>query len=155
MSLSFRKLLILVIAIVVGSACGGEDELAAVLVTFETPAGSFIARIDDPASVDRAREAFDGNGLAVIPNGRIVQGDGGVTSGTVGTSRTSNCRLQRSKPATERPISSMKTLMSTWNWAITARGVRLWSTSIRFDPKRRNTVYRRRTRADNQGTGIQ
>ena len=50
-------------------------------MTFKTPAGSFIARIDDPASVDRAREAFDGDGLAGIPNGRIVEGDGGVNIG--------------------------------------------------------------------------
>ena len=64
-----------------GSACGGEDEPAAVLVTFETPAGSFVARIDDPESVHRAREAFDGDGPAGIPNGRIVEGDGGVDIG--------------------------------------------------------------------------
>ena len=46
-------------------------------MTFETPSGSFIARIVDPASVDRAREALDEGGSAGIPNGRIVEGDGG------------------------------------------------------------------------------
>jgi hypothetical protein len=79
---SFRRTLVLGIAIVVGAACGDEPaEATSILVTFETPSGSFIAMIDDPVSIDRAREALDEGGSAGIPNGRIVEGDGGVNTG--------------------------------------------------------------------------
>jgi hypothetical protein len=60
------------------AACGDDPAAApSILVTFETPSGSFIARVVDPVSVDRAREALDEGGSAGIPNGRIVEGDGG------------------------------------------------------------------------------
>jgi len=77
-----RRTLILTIAILVGPACGDQPaETTSILVTFETPSGSFIARIDDPVSMDRAREALGAGGSAGIPNGRIVEGDGGVNTG--------------------------------------------------------------------------
>lgn len=77
-----RRTSILVIAILIGAACGGEPASAtSILVTFETPSGSFIARIVDPVSIDRAREALDEGGAAGIPNGRILEGDGGVNTG--------------------------------------------------------------------------
>jgi hypothetical protein len=70
------------IAVLVGAACGdGSAEQDSILVTFETPSGSFIARIDDPVSIDRARAALDEGTPAGIPNGRIVEGDGGVNTG--------------------------------------------------------------------------
>lgn len=70
------------IVILIGSACGDDPAAApSILVTFETPSGSFIARVVDPVSVDRAREALDEGGSAGIPNGRIVEGDGGVNTG--------------------------------------------------------------------------
>jgi hypothetical protein len=74
--------LILGITFLVGAACGdGSAEQDSILVTFETPSGSFIARIDDPVSIDRARAALDEGTSAGIPNGRIVEGDGGVNTG--------------------------------------------------------------------------
>ncbi len=91
MSSSLRRTLILGIAILVGAACGDEPaEATSILVTFETPSGSFIARIVDPVSIDRAREAFDEGGSAGIPNGHILEGDGGSTPATTGISRTSS-----------------------------------------------------------------
>ncbi|HUP16836.1 MAG TPA: hypothetical protein VM848_12400 [Acidimicrobiia bacterium] len=64
------------------AACGGEPASAtSILVTFETPSGSFIARIVDAVSIDRAREALDEGGSAGIPNGRILEGDGAVNTG--------------------------------------------------------------------------
>jgi hypothetical protein len=77
-----RRASVLGIAILIGAACGDEPASAAsILVTFETPSGSFIARIVDPVSIDRAREALDEGGSAGIPNGRILEGDGGVNTG--------------------------------------------------------------------------
>jgi hypothetical protein len=77
-----RRASVLGIAILIGAACGDEPASAtSILVTFETPSGSFIARIVDPVSIDRAREALDEGGSAGIPNGRILEGDGGVNSG--------------------------------------------------------------------------
>lgn len=68
------------IILLMGTACG-DDSPAPILVTFETASGSFIARIVDPASIDRARAALGTGGSAGIPNGRIVEGDGGVNIG--------------------------------------------------------------------------
>ena len=68
------------VILLIATACG-DDSVAPILVTFETPSGSFIARIVDPASIDRAREALGNGGSAGIPNGRIVEGDGGVNTG--------------------------------------------------------------------------
>jgi hypothetical protein len=76
-----RRTSVLGVAILIGAACGGEPESTSILVTFETPSGSFIARIVDPVSIDRAREALDEGGSAGIPNGRILEGDGGVNTG--------------------------------------------------------------------------
>ena len=76
-----RRTSVLGIAILIGAACGGEPASTYILVTFETPSGSFIARIVDAVSIDRAREAFDEGGSAGIPNGRILEGDGGVNTG--------------------------------------------------------------------------
>jgi hypothetical protein len=81
-SRSLKRILILGITILLGAACGdGSGETTSILVTFETPSGSFIARIDDPVSIDRAREGLDEGTPAGIPNGRIVEGDGGVNTG--------------------------------------------------------------------------
>jgi len=81
-STSLKRILILGITILLGAACGDSSgETTSILVTFETPSGSFIARIDDPVSIDRAREALDEGTSAGIPNGRIVEGDGGVNTG--------------------------------------------------------------------------
>jgi hypothetical protein len=76
-----RRTSILGIVLLIGTACGDDSGSASILVTFETPSGSFIARIVDPVSIDRAREALDEGGAAGIPNGRIVEGDGGVNIG--------------------------------------------------------------------------
>ena len=82
MSQSLRRTLIMGIAVVVGAACGGESaEQNSILVTFETASGSFIAAIDDPVSIDRARDALANGTSAGIPNGRIPEGDGGVNTG--------------------------------------------------------------------------
>lgn len=82
MSQWLRRTLILGIAVIVGAACGdGSGEQNSILVTFETPSGSFITRIDDPVSIDRARAALDEGTSAGIPNGRILEGDGGVNTG--------------------------------------------------------------------------
>ncbi|MGH8927785.1 MAG: hypothetical protein ACRDWH_05505 [Acidimicrobiia bacterium] len=62
-------------------ACGGSGEPDAVLVTFETPEGSFTARIEDPASIQRVQQALESDGRAGIPNGVIVEGSGGVNPG--------------------------------------------------------------------------
>ena len=88
---SLSTTLIWATVIFVGASCGGDAaDATSVLVTFETPSGSFIARIDDPVSIDRAREALTAGGSGGIPNGRIVEGDGGVNVGHNGISRTSN-----------------------------------------------------------------
>lgn len=71
---------VLVMILLMGTACG-DDSTAPILVTFETASGSFTARIVDPVSIDRAREALGTGGSAGIPNGRIVEGDGGVNTG--------------------------------------------------------------------------
>jgi hypothetical protein len=76
-----RRTSILGIVFLIGTACGDDPAEASILVTFETASGSFIARIVDPVSIDRAREALDDGGSAGIPNGRIVEGDGGVNTG--------------------------------------------------------------------------
>ncbi len=77
---SILKTWLLGIILLIGTACG-DDSTAPILVTFETASGSFIARIVDPVSIDRARAAL-GNGVSAgIPNGRIVEGDGGVNTG--------------------------------------------------------------------------
>jgi hypothetical protein len=76
-----RRTSILGIVLLTGTACGNDPAAASILVTFETPSGSFIARIVDPVSIDRAREALDEGGSAGIPSGRIVEGDGGVNTG--------------------------------------------------------------------------
>ena len=65
----------------IGLACGDDPAPASILGTFETPSGSFIAKIDDPVSIDRARAALGAGGSAGVPNGRIVEGDGGVNIG--------------------------------------------------------------------------
>ena len=63
-------------------ACGGDrSESGSIVVTFETPSGTFMTQIDDPVSIERARAALEADGLAGIPNGRIVEGDGGVNIG--------------------------------------------------------------------------
>ena len=66
------------IAMLVGVAFGdGSTQPISILATFETPSGSFVGRIDDPVSIDRAREALDQATSAWIPHSRIVKGDGG------------------------------------------------------------------------------
>ena len=70
------------VAVIAGAACGsGSGEQDSILVTFETPSGSFITRIDDPVSIDRARDALENGTSAGIPNGRILHGDGGINTG--------------------------------------------------------------------------
>jgi hypothetical protein len=77
-----RRTSILGTVVLIAASCGDDAaEASSILATFETPSGSFIARIVDPASIDRAREALDEGGSAGIPNGRIVEGDGGVNTG--------------------------------------------------------------------------
>jgi hypothetical protein len=80
MTQSILRTWLLGIILLMGTACG-DDSPAPILVTFETASGSFIARIVDPASIDRARAALGTGGSAGIPNGRIVEGDGGVNIG--------------------------------------------------------------------------
>ena len=76
------RTLIVGVAVIVGAACGnGSAEDDSILVTFETPSGSFITRIDDPVSIDRARDALANGTPAGIPNGRILEGDAGVNTG--------------------------------------------------------------------------
>lgn len=80
MTQSILRTWLLGIILLMGTACG-DDSPAPILVTFETASGSFIARIVHPASIDRARAALGTGGSAGIPNGRIVEGDGGVNIG--------------------------------------------------------------------------
>lgn len=80
MRASILRTSLLAIILLIGTACG-DDSPAPILVTFETPSGSFIARFVDPLSIDRAREALGAGGSAGIPNGRILEGDGGVNIG--------------------------------------------------------------------------
>ena len=63
-------------------ACGGAG-VSDNVVTFETADGStFKVRVEDPATLQRLRDAFEnGDGRAGIPNGRLIAGDGGVNTG--------------------------------------------------------------------------
>jgi hypothetical protein len=75
--------ILLIVLMVVAAGCGGGEASPpdTVLVTFETPEGSFTVRLDDPASIQRVEAALASDGRAGIPNGRILQGDGGVNVG--------------------------------------------------------------------------
>lgn len=71
------------VLMLLAAACGDGEASPpdSVLVTFETPEGSFTVRLEDPASIGRAEAALAADGDAGIPNGRIVEGDGGVNLG--------------------------------------------------------------------------
>lgn len=73
----------LALCMVLAAACGdGEGSPPdSVLVTFETPEGSFMVEFDDPTAIARVQAALAGDGRAGIPNGRIVRGDGGINVG--------------------------------------------------------------------------
>jgi hypothetical protein len=53
----------------------------AMVATFETADGStYKALLEGDANIDRAEEALAGDGDAGIPNGELVEGDGGINA---------------------------------------------------------------------------
>jgi hypothetical protein len=77
---TFLRLAIALLLVWLAACSTGNFGLA--LVTFETPDGSrFVVQVDDPATVDRLRNALALDGRAGIPNGRLEPGDGGFNSG--------------------------------------------------------------------------
>lgn len=77
----FAMYLVGVMALTASSASQAVTADEAMVATFETADGStYKALLEGEANLDRAEEALAGGGDAGIPNGELIEGDGGINA---------------------------------------------------------------------------